>query len=465
MANFILLFSGICLLAWGGTIAFHRRWLSPTAVLWLGWGLVLLLGGLEIVRYSDLNLTAVLVIIGFVVVMALTAEFAFKVPIGMAPPFIDEPSQNLRLVARLITVLVIIGIGLRYYHVAVIYSRPLFDIQQSRLINEIEAMPGTIYSRLAVILFLWPLPAAVLAWYATSLRWWDKAFLLVGSMGQAAFGFFSGGRSGLLITVAFMIPIAWLSLKYGPGSKATRGQRTALWLGVASGAVLALAVLLVMFGLRTSDEVSGGSYSRFADVNPLYATFVNPYGSSLVQEGVLGAVGYGTQPTQRLSLFFDMGVEQRLYGAWNFDVFANLLRRVGIGEEHYFETLGRVYSAYMEAGVPPGTFSTCIRDFYLDFGWPGVFVGGVLMIGIANWLFARVVRYGRFYYLPMLGLFFGFVAISPLFSGLQVAGANLSLAGAVAACLLFKFAGGRGPVTAGQPRRAPPPRPAPRRAR
>ncbi|MCM2275485.1 MAG: oligosaccharide repeat unit polymerase, partial [Candidatus Didemnitutus sp.] len=145
--------------------------------------------------------------------------------------------------------------------------------------------------------------------------------------------------------------------------------------------------------------------------------------------------------------FFEMGLEdERFYGAWNFDVFANLLRRVGIGVEHYGETLSKVYSNYYEQGIPPGTFSTCIRDFYLDFGWAGVAVGAIAMVTLSQFFFKRVVYFHRVDRLPYLGFSYAMLGISPLFSGLQVGSANLSLCGVIAGAFLMRNVGKPVPV-------------------
>lgn len=404
------------------------------------WGAVLLLGAIEFLRYSDLTIKGVLVLMCFVLLLSLLFLLLPKAQIARFQGN-PTPSHSLLQLARIVSVLVTIGIGLRYYHSVVIYQRPLFDVQQSYQITASEVMPGTWYSRFATILFLWPLPAAVLSWHAVQLRWWDRALFFVGSMGHAAFGLLQGGRSGLLITLCYMIPLVWLSLVAGPASVASKRKRAAFMTGAGFFVVASAMLLLVMFGLRTSDELGGGRYSRVMDVNPRYAQLVDPFNASILQEGLLGAVGYGTQPAQRLSLFFELGLDDdRFYGAWNFDLAANILRRIGIGTEHYAESMSRVYSTYAEQGVPPGTFSTCIRDFYLDFGWPGVFIGGVAMVVFAQFFYRKVVSAGRWDLLPMLGVAYALLGISPLFSGLQVGGANLTLCGAIASCILLRFA-------------------------
>jgi hypothetical protein len=457
---------GLLLLARAAFFVFHERTLTPETVTCLAWGLVLSLGALEIIRYSEITIKGVVVIVSFLVLLAVTFLITKSAqPMTGNWPSAD-PSPLLIRVTRFVSFLVIGGMLLRYIHVVVIYNRPLFDVQKAYELTVSEAMPGTWYSRFAIVLFLWPLPASVLAWHAVRLRWKDRMLFFVASLGHALFGYLQGGRSGLLLTITFLVPLTCLSLVRGPAARATKQQKVAFTATITAFAIVAAAILLVMFGLRTGNTITGGSYARFMDVNPAYAEFVNPYGGSLIQDGILGAVGYGTQPAQRLSLFFELDVKERFYGAWNLDLFGNILRRIGIGTDQYLVALNSVTSVYTEQGVPTGTFSTCIRDFYLDFGWIGVFFGGVGMVFGAQFFYLKVIGGQREDLLPLLGFFFALLGISPLFSGLQVGGANLSLCGALISCLILKQVG-KSPGYAGPKSsilgRAPSGRPAPRR--
>ncbi|MCM2275877.1 MAG: hypothetical protein NDI75_13895, partial [Candidatus Didemnitutus sp.] len=269
---------------------------TPDAFASAVWGVVLLLGAIEFLRYSDLTLKGVLVLMSFVILITVLFLLLPKVT-PRRPPSLPPVTHEMLQLTRFISVLVIIGVGLRLYHNVVIYQRPLFDVQMSYEITATEIMPGTWFSRFAVILFLWPVPASILAWYAIQLRWWDRALFFIGSLGHAFFGLMQGGRSGLLLTLAFIIPIVWLSLVVGPASYASKRQKSLFLTGVAGFAGASFLLLLIMFGLRTSDAISGGKFSRVMDVNPRYELLVDPFESSVLQEGVLGAIGYGTQPS------------------------------------------------------------------------------------------------------------------------------------------------------------------------
>jgi hypothetical protein len=439
--NILLLTVGVLLLAHGLLLFIRFRLPLPEMIFSLFWGVVVTLAGLEILRYSELNWRGAGVVMFFVGMMFILFRLLPR-PALIKEPYTGSvvPSKTLLLITRLVSVAVLIGIGLRYIHVIIINNRPLFDIREAYQINASETMTGTIYSRLSTIMFLWPLPATIFAWYLMSLRWFDRVLFGLGTLGLAAYGVISGGRSSLTFTFACLLPLMWLSMVRGPNSRAASQLVKRFGLGLMAALACGMLLLtMLMFGVRTYNERTGRSYSQSVDINPLYQQFVSPPSeSSRLEDGLIGAIGYATQPMQRLSLFFELDLNQRLYGAYNLEIFVIILRRMGIADAYFTEAVGQVEDTYREINMPVGTFSSFIRDVWLDFGFAGVVVGGVLLAVTAQKTFRRVVQGHSEHLLPILLLLYGLLLISPLFSGLTVAGVNQSLIGFVIAVVLIK---------------------------
>lgn len=424
------------------------RQMSPAGIFLLAWGFICLTGGLSLVFYNELKWE--------IVGMVLLHSLAFAVGLWLVPgatlpvngPVAAHasprlPEQALGLI-RFICLLIFIGYVGRYLHITRVQGRVITDIQQAYMQNQ-EAnyqlgQQGSWFSRFGFLMFLWPLPASVLAWYYRSLNGVDRLLMAAAGFGHAVYATLQAGRSGTIFNLGFMVPLFLLGMFLTLTDRREMARRLRLLALVVAGVASVLVGLIVAFGIRTSNVATGVTFSESFELSPVVRWLMELVGgSNVLTEGAAGALGYVTQPLQRLSLFTDLSIDFKFYGAFNFDLFGNLLRRVGIGEANYRVANSHLFNEYTSnADAPVGTFSTCIRDYYLDFGWAGVVLGGLLTGFLAQRFYCKVVVERRLEFLPLLGFMFAHIIISPLFSGLQTGGANFSLLGSIAAFFILR---------------------------
>lgn len=439
---------GVLLLLWFISLRQVVHQMSPAGLFLLAWGFICLMGGLDLVRYDDLRVAA----LGW---MALHGA-AFGLGVFLVPGRVfgtggggvrgawGFPAGQLLMLVRVVCVLILIGYVARYLHITRVQGRVVMDVREAYMMNQelnyTTGQQGSVYSRIGLLLFLWPLPASVVAWHHARLGWGDRILFGIAGLGHVVYSSLQAGRSGFVFTLAFVVPLVLLKL-YGDvdGEEAVRRRRQMLLAG--SAAVLAAVTgLMIMFGIRVSSDAGSKNYSEVAELSPVLRDVIGfAGGPNVLSEGFAGALGYLTQPMQRLSLFTDLDIETRFWGTFNFDLAGQVLRKLGLGTGARDEATMDINMLYaLVANAPVGTFSTCIRDYYLDFGWAGIVLGGLLTGHVSQRLYRNVVMQGRLEYLPLLGFMSAHVLMSPLFSGLQTAGANNSLVGAMLAFFVLR---------------------------
>lgn len=450
MANAIFLGMGILALLLFFWLRNPLKRISPVGFLLLGWGFICVTGGLSLVLYNEIKLEILWMVLAHAGAFLLGAWLVRGklFPVADTAPgqaaLLRSPPEQLLSITRLVCLLVLVGYLGRYLHIAKVQGRVIMDVQEAYMMNQ-EATTGITqggswFSRIGFLLFLWPLPAAVLVWFFSVLRPADRLLFGAASVGHAVYSTLQAGRSGTVFTLGFLVPLFLIGLFLNMTDRRQIFRRLRLIALIGGSAALVIVMLMIMFGIRTTDRRTGRTFSESFELSPVVRwTLDAAGGSNPLTEGAAGALGYVTQPLQRLSLFTDLNINFRFYGAYNFDVFGNVLRRVGIGEANYGAAYGQLFEEYTtSADAPVGTFSTCIRDYYLDFGWVGVVLGGLVTGFFAQRFYRRVVVDRQLEYLPLLGFMFAHITISPLFSGLQAAGANYSLAGAIVAFFFLK---------------------------
>lgn len=404
---------------------------APTDLCLLLWGVVTVFAGLDFVRYDPITLPGVATVvacIGVIWFLNRRLRKRFRGTSSLNEAVSGAELRQLLLVARVAAALVFLGMAGRYYHNGILNDRTLAMDIGERYLAAGELTRSSIGSRLAWLAGFWPLPLGVAVLFFRRLTWMDRGFLLVSGFGQALNTYYLGGRSGIGLTAVSAIGLYLMSVQ---AEKLGLLERRRRFRGiVVLGAMTSLVLLLLMylFERRSQSTAERYRYSEVMEINPAYTPLVEVIQQTGLVDGIIGAVGYLSSPVQRLSMYFGLGIEARMSGAFNFDLPALVLRKVGIGERHYAINLGDIVETYENLGnAPLGTFSTVIRDFHLDFGWLGVLIGIPAICLLGDIAYYRLRNEGRLEYVPIVAVWFGFMGMNPVVSGLTITGGNQAL--------------------------------------
>jgi oligosaccharide repeat unit polymerase len=431
----ICILAGLSLLAYCALGIGKRNPYTASTVSCFMWGIGLFFSGLNIVMYNEIQEKGLYYIALYLVLFIAADTFARSWKAN------ENPTQYLNLTEktlariRVISILVILGIIFRTVFLVSNGRRFWEDIGLAYEAK--EALTGNMLSRLSYLLFLWPLPAAISVWHYFELKVSDRILFLSASLGLAIYGLSAGGRSGIVFTGAFMGILLLLSLKSGPNSKASLARKRRLILQLSVVCLLMLTFLLYVFTRRMAVK-TGRTYSEGMEINPAYLKVLPQIQNFALGEGVVGMIGYLGSPVQQLSAFMVSDYDGKLYGGFNFDMAAQLLSKIGVvgdGYERAQDDLAAFYMGPMNA--PVGTFSTCIRDYWLDFGVLGVIIGAAGMGLVTGRLYFITTRNGGGPTIPLLGFAISICATAPFFSGFSLSGANLSLVGACVGYFLY----------------------------